>query len=66
VLEDDSVDDRGRTSILSERDRMICLQQEDWIRKFKHAVVTPRLKQPDLAPDDMKNYRPISQLPFFP
>lgn len=27
-------------------------------------MVTPRLKRPNLAPDVMKNYRPISQLPF--
>ncbi len=31
---------------------------------FKYAVVSPRLKRPNLAPDEMKNYRPISQLPF--
>jgi len=25
--------------------------------------VVPRLKKPDLDPDDLKNYRPISNLP---
>ena len=30
----------------------------------KHAVVTPILKKPNLDPDDVKNYRPISNLSF--
>lgn len=33
-------------------------------QEFKHAVVTPRLKRPNLSQDDMKNYRPISQISF--
>ena len=32
---------------------------------FKVASVSPLLKKPDLDPDDMKNYRPLSNLPFF-
>ena len=31
---------------------------------FKVASVSPLLKKPDLDPDDMKNYRPLSNLPF--
>jgi len=30
---------------------------------FKSVYVVPRLKKPDLGPDDVKNYRPISNLP---
>ena len=30
---------------------------------FKTAYVVPRLKKPDLDADDIKNYRPISNLP---
>ena len=30
---------------------------------FKSAYVVPRLKKPDLDHDDVKNYRPISNLP---
>ena len=31
---------------------------------FKHAVITPLLKKPNLDPDSMNNYRPISNLSF--
>lgn len=31
---------------------------------FKHAVVNPLLKKPNLDPSEPKNYRPISKLPF--
>ena len=31
---------------------------------FKHAQVTPLLKKPSLAPDQVGNYRPVSLLPF--
>ena len=31
---------------------------------FKHAIVQPLLKKPSLDPIDLKNYRPISKLPF--
>ena len=31
---------------------------------FKHAVVQPRLKKPNLDPSVLANFRPISQLPF--
>lgn len=31
---------------------------------FKHAVVNPFLKKPNLDPSEPKNYRPISKLPF--
>ena len=31
---------------------------------FKHAIVQPLLKKPNLDPSDLKNYRPISKLSF--
>jgi hypothetical protein len=31
---------------------------------LKHAVVTPILKQPALNPEELKNYRPLSSIPF--
>ena len=31
---------------------------------LKHALVTPLLKKPGLDPDDLANYRPVSNLPF--
>ena len=31
---------------------------------FKHAIVKPLLKKTNLDPEDLKNYRPISNLPF--
>ncbi|GFS17749.1 RNA-directed DNA polymerase from mobile element jockey [Elysia marginata] len=31
---------------------------------FKHAVVIPLLKKQNLNPDEFKNYRPVSNLPF--
>ena len=32
--------------------------------QFKQAVVTPLLKKPGLDPNDLKNFRPLSSLPF--
>ena len=32
--------------------------------QFKQAVVTPMLKKPGLDPNDLKNFRPVSNLPF--
>ena len=32
--------------------------------QFKQAVVTPVLKKPGLVPNDLKNFRPVSNLPF--
>jgi len=32
--------------------------------KFKEAIVRPLLKRDDLDPSDLKNYRPVSNLPF--
>ena len=32
--------------------------------QFKQAVVTPLLKKPGLDPNDLKNFRPVSNLPF--
>ena len=31
---------------------------------FKHALVNPLLKKPNLDPEVLKNYRPVSNLPF--
>ena len=31
---------------------------------FKQAIVTPLIKKPSLAKDDLKNYRPVSGLSF--
>ena len=31
---------------------------------FKHAVMQPLLKKPNLDPDSPSNFRPISKLPF--
>ena len=31
---------------------------------FKNAIVTPLLKKPNLSPEDLKNFRPVSNLPF--
>ena len=31
---------------------------------FKHAVILPLLKKPNLSPDELKNFRPVSNLPF--
>ena len=31
---------------------------------FKHALVKPLLKKPSLDPEDLKNFRPVSNLPF--
>ena len=33
-------------------------------QSFKIAVIKPILKKPNLDPNDMSNYRPISNLPF--
>ena len=32
--------------------------------KFKHAIVLPQLKKNGLDKDQLKNYRPVSNLPF--
>ena len=32
--------------------------------QFKHAAVTPLLKKHGLDPNDLKNFRPVSNLPF--
>ena len=32
---------------------------------FKHAIVKPLLKKANLDPENLKNYRPVSNLPFF-
>ena len=32
--------------------------------KFKTASVTPLLKKPDLEADELRNYRPVSNLPY--
>ena len=32
--------------------------------QFKQAIVTPLLKKPGLDTNDMKNFRPVSNLPF--
>ena len=31
---------------------------------FKHAVVLPLLKKPNLSPEELSNFRPVSNLPF--
>ena len=31
---------------------------------FKHAIVTPLLKKKNLSPEELKNYRPVSNLPY--
>ena len=31
---------------------------------FKHALVTPLLKKSNLSPEELKNFRPVSNLPF--
>lgn len=41
-----------------------CLSQGICPTDFKHAVVTPLLKRPNLPMDDPNNFRPISNLPF--
>ena len=33
-------------------------------RDFKRAVITPLLKKYNLNPNELKNYRPVSNLPF--
>ena len=33
-------------------------------KSFKHAIVRPLLKKPGLDPENLKNYRPVSNLPF--
>ena len=33
-------------------------------QSFKIAVIKPILKKPNLDPNDLSNYRPISNLPF--
>lgn len=41
-----------------------CLSQGICPTDFKHAVVTPLLKRPNLPMEDPNNFRPISNLPF--
>ena len=31
---------------------------------FKHALISPLIKKPTLNPNELKNYRPVSNLPF--
>lgn len=33
-------------------------------KSFKHAIVTPILKKANLSPEELKNFRPVSNLPF--
>ena len=33
-------------------------------KEFKHAIVTPLLKKAGLDPNELKNFRPVSNLPF--
>ena len=33
-------------------------------KSFKHAIVTPILKKLNLSPEEMKHFRPVSNLPF--
>jgi hypothetical protein len=40
------------------------LQTSFFPPSMKHALVTPLLKKPSLDPETLKNYRPISNLPF--
>ena len=40
------------------------LQQGEFPSGLKHALVTPLLKKPLLDPEELKNYRPISNLSF--
>ena len=40
------------------------LQQGEFPSGLKHALVTPLLKKPLLNPEELKNYRPISNLSF--
>lgn len=40
------------------------LSQGIFPESYKNAVITPLLKKPNLPPDDLKNYRPVSNLNF--
>ena len=31
---------------------------------FRHAIISPLIKKPNLDPNELKNYRPVSNLPF--
>jgi hypothetical protein len=42
----------------------LSLSQSSVPRSLKHAVVTPLLKKPNLDQEQLKNYRPVSNLPF--
>ena len=33
---------------------------------LKSAMITPLLKKPNLNPEEFKNFRPVSNLPFIP
>ena len=47
------------TSIINTSLNSGCVPHE-----FKHAIVRPLLKKPNLDPENLKNYRPVSNLPF--
>ena len=40
------------------------LKNVEFPNQFKSAIVIPSIKKASLDPDDLKNYRPISNLPF--
>ena len=40
------------------------LKNGDVPSAFKHAVVLPLLKKPNLTPEELNNFRPVSNLPF--
>ena len=42
----------------------LSLNEGVFIDPFKQAIVTPLIKKPSLAKDDLKNYRPVSGLSF--
>ena len=42
----------------------VSLSSGSFPKMFKQAVIRPLLKKPGLDVSDMKNYRPVSNLPF--
>ena len=40
----------------------LSLTEGVFIDQFKQAIITPLLKKPPLAKDDLKNFRPVSGL----
>jgi hypothetical protein len=42
----------------------LCLSENTFPSSFKLAMITPLLKKANLSPDDLANYRPISNLNF--